>query len=67
MTKTRDIYIDEKLNLLVVCAGLAEAVCGWWKTGEAGRPSRAGVMLEVEILEVKRSRMLELACSGRTS
>lgn len=59
MAKTRDIYIDEKLNLLVVrdtpeAVRLVERLVAL-----ADRPEPE-VMLEVEILEVKRSRLQEL-------
>ena len=59
MTKTRDIYIDEKLNLMIV-RDTPEAVRLVEKLVKlADRPEPEG-MLEVEIMEVKRSRMLEL-------
>ena len=59
MAKTRDVYIDEKLNLLVVrdtpeAVRLVERLVAL-----ADRPEPE-VMLEVEILEVKRSRLQEL-------
>ena len=59
MTKTRDIYIDEKLNLLVV-RDSPEAVRLVEKLVKLADRPEPEVMLEVEILEVKRSRMLEL-------
>ncbi|MFP5410783.1 MAG: secretin N-terminal domain-containing protein [Gammaproteobacteria bacterium] len=59
MAKTRDVYIDEKLNLLVVrdtpeAVRLVERLVAL-----ADRPEPE-VMLEVEILEVKRTRLQEL-------
>jgi len=59
MTKTRDIYIDEKLNLMVV-RDTPEAVRLVEKLVTLADRPEPEVMLEVEILEVKRSRMLEL-------
>jgi len=59
MTKTRDIYIDEKLNLLVV-RDSPEAVRLVEKLVKLADRPEPEVMLEVEIMEVKRSRMLEL-------
>ncbi len=65
MTKTRDIYIDEKLNLLVMrdtpeAVRLAEKLIA-----VADRPEPE-VMLEVEIIEVKRSRLQELGVQWPT-
>jgi general secretion pathway protein D len=59
MAKTRDIYVDEKLNLLVV-RDTPEAMRLIEKlVGLADRPEPE-VMLDIEILEVKRSRLQEL-------
>ncbi len=59
MLKTKDIFIDEKLNLLVMrdtpeAIRLAEKLIAMHDLVEPE------VMLEVEVLEVKRSRLLEL-------
>ena len=59
MAKTRDLYVDESLNLLVVrdtpeAVRLVERLIAL-----ADRPEPE-VMLEVEILEVNRNRLLEL-------
>jgi general secretion pathway protein D len=59
MVKTRDIFIDEKLNLLLMkdtpeAIRLAEKLIA---TQDHAEPE---VMLEVEVLEVKRSRLLDL-------
>jgi general secretion pathway protein D len=59
MTKTRDLYIDEKLNLLVV-RDTPEAVRLVEKLVALADRPEAEVMLEVEILEVKRTRLQEL-------
>lgn len=57
--KSRDVVVDEKLNLLIVrdtpeAIRLAERLVALQDTPEAE------VMLEVEILEVKRTRLMEL-------
>ncbi|MFD2366049.1 secretin N-terminal domain-containing protein [Pseudoduganella sp. GCM10020061] len=57
--KTRDIAIDEKLNMVIVrdsedAVRLAEKLVALQDVAEAE------VMLEVEILEIKRSRLTEL-------
>jgi general secretion pathway protein D len=59
VAKTRDLYIDEKLNLLVVkdtpqAIKLVEKLIA---TQDLGEPE---VLLEVEVLEVSRSRLNEL-------
>ena len=59
MLKTKDLFIDEKLNLLVMrdtpeAVRLAEKLIAMHDLVEPE------VMLEVEVLEVKRSRLLEL-------
>jgi general secretion pathway protein D len=59
MVKTRDIFIDEKLNLLVIkdtpnAVRLAERLIA---AQDLAEPE---VMLEVEVLEVGTSRLLEL-------
>ena len=59
LVKTRDVFIDEKLNLLVMkdtpeAIRLAEKLIA---TQDRAEPE---VMLEVEVLEVKRSRLLSL-------
>jgi len=59
MTKTRDVYIDEKLNLLIV-RDTPEAVRLVEKLVLLADRPEPEVMLEIEILEVKRTRLLEL-------
>jgi len=59
LLKTRDIVVDEKLNLLIVrdspeAIRLAEKVVALHDLPEPE------VMLEVEVLEVKRTRLLDL-------
>lgn len=59
VAKTRDLYIDEKLNLLVVkdtpqAIKLVEKLIS---TQDLGEPE---VLLEVEVLEVARSRLNDL-------
>ena len=59
LVKTRDIFIDEKLNLLVIkdtaeAVRLAEKLVA---TQDLGEPE---VVLEVEVLEVSSSRLREL-------
>jgi general secretion pathway protein D len=65
MAKTRDIYVDEKLNLLVV-RDTPEAIRLVEKlVALADRPDPE-VMLEIEILEVKRTRLQELGVQWPT-
>ncbi len=59
MTKTRDVYIDEKLNLLIV-RDTPEAVRLVEKLVALADRPEPEVMLEIEIMEVKRSRLLEM-------
>ena len=59
LVKTRDVYIDEKLNLLVMrdtpeAIRLAEKLIA---TQDRPEPE---VVLEVEVMEVKRSRLMDL-------
>jgi general secretion pathway protein D len=59
LVKTRDIFIDEKINLLVIkdtpsAIRLAERLIA---AHDLAEPE---VMLEVEVLEVSRTRLLEL-------
>ena len=59
MLKTRDVFIDEKLNLLIMrdtpeVIRLAEKMIA---TQDLAEPE---VMLDVEVLEVKRSRLTEI-------
>ncbi|MEW5893709.1 MAG: secretin N-terminal domain-containing protein [Pseudomonadota bacterium] len=59
MAKVRDVFVDEKLNLLVVrdtpqAVRLAERLV---RISDRPEPE---VMLEVEIMEVKRSKLLDL-------
>ncbi|MES2260835.1 MAG: secretin N-terminal domain-containing protein [Pseudomonadota bacterium] len=64
--KTRDVVIDEKLNLLIVrdnpeAIRLAEKLVALQDVAEPE------VMLDVEILEVKRTRLMELGVAWPTS
>ena len=64
--KSRDVVVDEKLNLLIVrdnpeAIRLAERLVAVQDAPEAE------VMLEVEILEVKRGRLLDLGVQWPTS
>lgn len=59
MAKTRDVFVDEKLNLLVV-RDTPEAIRLVEKLIVVQDRAEPEVMLEVEILEVKRSRFQEL-------
>lgn len=59
LLKTRDIYVDEKLNMLVMrdspeAIQLAERMIAMQDLAEPE------VMLEVEVLEIKRTKLLEL-------
>jgi general secretion pathway protein D len=59
MVKTRDVFVEEKLNLLVMkdtpdAVRLAERLIA---TLDLAEPE---VMLEVEVLEISRNRLLEL-------
>jgi general secretion pathway protein D len=59
MLKTKDVYVDERLNLMVMrdtpeVIRLAEKLIGMQDMSEPE------VMLEVEVLEIKRSRLLDL-------
>ncbi len=59
MLKTRDIVVDDKLNLIIMRDSL-EAVRLAEKLVALHDVAEPEVMLEVEILEVKRTRLLEL-------
>lgn len=59
MLKTKDVYVDERLNLIVMrdtpeAIRLAEKLIAMQDMAEPE------VMLEVEVLEIKRSRLLDL-------
>ena len=59
LVKTRDLYVDERLNLLIMrdtpdAIRMAEKIIA---VQDLAEPE---VMLEVEVLEVKRGRLLEL-------
>ncbi|MDO8439508.1 MAG: secretin N-terminal domain-containing protein, partial [Telluria sp.] len=60
--KTRDVVIDEKLNLVIV-RDSPEAIKLATKLVALQDIAEPEVMLEVEILEIKRSRLLELGIS----
>ena len=59
MLKTKDIFVDEKLNMLMM-RDTPEAIRLAEKLIAMHDLSEPEVMLEVEILEVKRSRLLDL-------
>lgn len=59
LTKSRDVYVDEKLNLLFV-RDTPDAIRLVEKILAVADQAEPEVMLEVEILEVKRSRLLDL-------
>ncbi|AVR96000.1 secretin N-terminal domain-containing protein [Pseudoduganella armeniaca] len=64
--KSRDVVADEKLNL-VIMRDNADAIKLAEKIVALQDMAEPEVMLEVEILEVKRSRLLELGVSWPTS
>lgn len=59
LVKTRDVFIDEKLSMLVM-KDTPEAIRLAEKLIVAQDRAEPEVMLEVEVLEVKRSRLLDL-------
>lgn len=59
IVKTRDIFVDEKLNLVII-KDTAEAVRLAEKLIESLDMAEPEVMLDVEVLEVTRSRLQEL-------
>lgn len=59
IVKTKDIFVDEKLNLLIV-KDTAAAVAMTERLLESLDVAEPEVMLDVEVLEVSRSRLLEL-------
>jgi general secretion pathway protein D len=59
LVKTRDIFIDEKLNLLII-KDTADAVRLAERLLESLDMAEPEVMLEVEVLEISRSKLLEL-------
>ena len=65
LTRSRDVFIDEKLNLLVV-RDTPEAVRLIEKLVAVQDRPDSEVMLEVEILEVKRSRLQDLGVQWPT-
>jgi general secretion pathway protein D len=62
MTKTKDVHVDEKLNMVVI-RDTPEAIRLVEKLVKVADRPDAEVMLEVEILEVKRSKLTELGVS----
>jgi general secretion pathway protein D len=66
MAKTKDVHVDEKLNMVVVrdTPDVVRLVEKLVKVADRPEPE---VMLEVEILEVKRSKLLELGVQWPTS
>jgi general secretion pathway protein D len=59
LLKTRDVFIDEKLNLLIM-RDTPDAVRVAEKLISAQDLAEPEVLLEVEVLEVSRNRLLEL-------
>lgn len=59
LVKTRDVFVDEKLNLLVM-RDTPEAIRMAERLIAAQDRAEPEVMLEVEVLEVKRNRLLDL-------
>lgn len=59
MARIRDVYVDEKLNAVIV-RDTPEAVRLAEKLVKLADQPEPEVMLEVEVLEVKRTRLLEL-------
>lgn len=59
MLKTRDLFVDEKLNLLVM-RDTPESIRIAEKMISALDRAEPEVMLDVEVLEVKRTRLMEL-------
>jgi general secretion pathway protein D len=64
--KTRDVVVDEKLNLVIVRDN-AEAIKLASKLVALQDIAEPEVMLEVEILEIKRSRLMELGIAWPAS
>lgn len=65
MTKTKDVHVDEKLNMVVI-RDTPEVVRLVEKLVKVADRPEPEVMLEVEILEVKRSKLLELGVQWPT-
>ena len=59
LVKTKDIFVDEKLNLVMI-KDTADAVRLAERLIESLDMAEPEVMLDVEVLEVTRSRLLEL-------
>jgi general secretion pathway protein D len=59
IVKSKDIFVDEKLNLLVL-KDTADAVALAERLLESLDVAEPEVMLDVEVLEISRSRLLEL-------
>ena len=66
MVKTQDVFIDEKLNMMVV-KDTPEAVSVVAKLVRALDLAEPEVMLDLEVLEVSRSRMQTLGMTYPTS
>lgn len=64
--KTRDIVVDDKLNLIIIRDN-PEAIKLATKLIALQDIAEPEVMLEVEILEIKRSRLMELGIAWPTS
>lgn len=59
LLKTRDIFVDEKLNLLIM-RDTPQVIAMAEKLIEAQDKAEPEVMLDVQVLEVKRTRLTEL-------
>ncbi len=66
LVKTRDLYVDEKLNLLVI-RDTPEAVRAVERLIAAQDIAEAEVMLEVEVLEVGQSLLAEIGIQWPSS
>ncbi|MEQ1592945.1 MAG: secretin N-terminal domain-containing protein [Thiobacillaceae bacterium] len=66
LLKTRDIFVDDKLNLLIM-RDTPQVIAMAEKLIEAQDKAEPEVMLDVQVLEVKRTRLTELGLSYPTS
>lgn len=66
IVKTKDMVIDEQQNMLIL-RDTPEALRLAEKLVALHDLAQPEVMLEIEILEVTRSKLMSLACSGRAS
>jgi general secretion pathway protein D len=66
LLKTRDIFVDDKLNLLIM-RDTPQVIAMAEKLIEAQDKAEPEVMLDVQVLEVKRTRLTELGLAYPTS